>query len=180
MSVVLDPGGWMQTRAGLAYFHENPTVDSIRIADIAHALSNICRFGGHTSRFYSVAEHSVLVSQVVPAEHAFVALMHDATEAYVCDVPRPLKKMLGKVYADLEALAWDAICVKYGMDTDLPPCVKEADNAVLLAEKAALLLPAPLPWSWADGLLPADVKVRALQPKQAKAVFLNRFTELMP
>jgi 5'-deoxynucleotidase YfbR-like HD superfamily hydrolase len=178
--VKADPGGWMQTRAGLAYFHENPTLASIRIADIAHALSMICRFGGHTSRFYSVAEHSVLVSQVVPTEHAFVALMHDATEAYVCDVPRPLKRMLGKVYSDLEDKAWDAICIKFGMDYELPPCVKDADNAVLLAEKAALLLEPPLPWSWAEGLVAADVKIRALRPNQAKDMFLRRFTELMP
>jgi hypothetical protein len=171
-------GGWMQTRSGVAYFHQDPRPNDIRLTDIAHALSNICRFGGHTERFYSVAEHSVLVSQVVPPEHAMIGLMHDATEAYVIDVPRPLKHMLGKVYSDLEDKTWAVICEKFGLDPDMPSCVKEADNTVLIAERNALLLEPPIPWTWAANLTPAAVEIRALAPADAKALFINRFIEL--
>lgn len=173
-----DLGGWMQTHSGRAYHHQNPTQASITIGDIAHGLSMICRFGGHVDRFYSVAEHSVLVSEVVPPEHAFAALMHDATEAYVVDVPRPLKHMLGQVYADLEQKAWLAICEKFRIDPVLPPCVKEADNTVLIAEKNALLCPPPIPWTWAADIAPADVKIVGLTPPEAKAAFLARYMEL--
>jgi len=173
-----DLGGWMQTHSGKAYHHRSPRQESIDINDIAHALSMICRFGGHTWHFYSVAEHSVLVSQVVPEEHAFAALMHDATEAYVCDVPRPLKHMLGAVYAELEDLAWQAICQKFFIHPVLPACVKEADNTVLIAEKHALLLDPPIPWTWAADIEPADVTIRCLEPSLAKRVFLRRYMEL--
>ena len=174
----IDLGGWMQTHSGKAYFHKDPQQDSIKISDIAHALSNICRFGGHTSGFYSVAEHSVLVSQVVPREHAFVALMHDATEAYVCDVPRPLKHMLGAVYGELEARAWFAICEKFNMDPELPPCVKEADNTVLIAERDAMLKLPPLPWTWAKNIKPAKVDIQMWDPQHARQMFMKRFMEL--
>lgn len=176
--MTIDLGGWMQTRSGKAYFHQDPQQNSINLLDIAHALSNICRFGGHTDHFYSVAEHSVLVSRVVPPEHALVALMHDATEAYVCDVPRPLKRMLGKVYADLEEKAWLAICEKFDMDPELPACVKEADNTVLIAEKNVMLLTPPIPWTWAANIEPADVVIECWDPKTAKEMFLARFLEL--
>lgn len=179
--VVEDLGGWMQTRSGRAYHFANPQQSEIVLGDIAHALSNACRFGGHPARFYSVAEHSVLVSLVVEKthpEHAFAALMHDATEAYVCDIPRPLKHLLGVVYGNLEAKAWNAICLKFGICPTLAPCVKEADNTVLLAERDALLEPPPIPWAWAAGLKPAEVTINCWTPRIARNVFIDRFREL--
>jgi uncharacterized protein len=176
-----DLGGWMQTRSAKAYHFEHPQQSSIVIGDIAHALSNICRYGGHSRAFYSVAEHSVLVSLVVEKthpEHAFAALMHDATEAYVGDVPRPLKALLGRAYAELEKAAWLAICRKFGINPFLHECVKAADNAVLLAEKDVLLDEPPIPWTWAAGLTPADVAINCWIPRVAKMVFIDRFREL--
>ena len=178
-AATIDRGGWMQTFTGRAYHHARPQLRSIHLNDIAHALGMICRFGGHTSRFYSVAEHSVLVSQCVPKEHAFVALMHDATEAYVGDMARPLKHAVGRAYTDLEHTAWLAICDEFDMDPELPACVHEADNAVLLAERDALMvLPPPYPWTWAAGLKPAPVQILGLMPPDAKALFRERFWEL--
>ncbi|MGA0610089.1 HD family hydrolase [Caldimonas sp. KR1-144] len=171
----LRAGDWMQTSSGKAYFPADPRAEDIDIFDIAHALSNLCRYGGHCSTFYSVAEHSVLVSQVVPPELAMQALLHDATEAYLVDLPRPIKHMLPG-YCDLEDLNWAAVAAKFGLPYALDQAVKDADNAVLLAEKEQLLGPSPAPWSVPGE--PADVTVLGLPPTAAAATFLRRFFEL--
>jgi 5'-deoxynucleotidase YfbR-like HD superfamily hydrolase len=82
---------FIQTLSGKRFDYINSTADDVDIEDIANALSNICRFAGHVPEFYSVAQHSVLCSQIVPPEFAFEALMHDAAEAYCQDIPQPLK-----------------------------------------------------------------------------------------
>src|SRR5258708_302056 len=84
-------GNWMQTYTGRAYWPADPRAEDVCIEDIAHALSLLCRYTGHCKRFYSVAEHSILISQVVPPEYAFFGLMHDAQEAYINDLARPIK-----------------------------------------------------------------------------------------
>lgn len=170
-------GGWMQTYTGRAYYPADPRVDDVCIDDIAHALANTCRFGGHTSRFYSVAEHSVHVSRCVPPRFALQGLLHDAAEAYVVDVPSPLKHMLTN-YAEFEARSWRAVALRFGLPKELDASVKAADNAVLLAERDALLLTPPIPWTWAAGLKPADVDIVGYPPPHAKWLFLTRFNEL--
>lgn len=167
---------WLQTYQGKAFSLTHPKASDVNIQDIAHALAHTCRFGGHCSRFYSVAEHSVLVSLVVPPEDALAGLMHDATEAYVVDVPRPLKLLLSD-YAEIEARVAVVIAQKFGLG-DMPPSVKLADNTVLLAERDALMLPPPYPWGWDVGLTPANVNIRGLLPGAAASLFLNRFVEL--
>lgn len=169
-------GDWMATRSGKRWFPEDPQPEDVVVDDIAWALSNICRFGGHCDPFYSVAEHSVLVSYVVPPEHAWQALWHDATEAWYGDIPRPLKQALGDAYADLEHLGWLAVCKALDIDPELHPSVKQADNAVLFAEKRALFSPDSPEWGWS--VPPADVQVRALPPAQARSLFLSRYADL--
>src|SRR5437868_2917508 len=122
-------GGWMQTSSGVAYYPLDPLPGDINIEDIAHALSNLCRFGGHCRRFYSVAEHSILVSRVVPRQHALQGLLHDATEAYMVDVPRPLKVELDN-YARIEDLNWRCIAAVFGVPYEMHESVKRADNDV--------------------------------------------------
>jgi len=173
-----DRGYWMQTFTGRAFYFEDPRPDEIDIRDIAHGLSNLCRFGGHCKRFYSVAEHSVLVSLQVPREHALQALLHDATEAYVVDVPRPLKRLLGENYEAIEGRAWGAIAKAMGVPVAMDPSVKVADNTVLLAERDVLLGPTPIEWEWARGIAPAKVLVYGYSPEVAKLLFLRRFAEL--
>jgi hypothetical protein len=170
-------GDWMQTRSGRAWFFADPRPDDVTIHDISHALSNLCRFGGHTSHFYSVAEHSVYVSLLVPPEFAMQGLLHDATEAYVIDMPRPLKHMLPG-YMEVEALAWQAIAAKFGLPVDLDPSIKLADNQILLAERDQLLVAPPVPWTWAQGITPANVRIDCLSPRVARSFFLERFAEL--
>lgn len=166
----------MATLNGVRYFPGEPRAEDIRVTDIANALSKICRFGGHTNRFYSVAEHSVLVSYVVPPEHAWQALFHDAPEAYVGDVPRPLKRLLGSTYGDLEELSWLAICDALDINPDMHESVKHADNAVLMAEKAQLY-PDDGP-QWDLGVPAADVQIRALLPDAARAFWWGRYSDL--
>ena len=175
-------GDWIQTYTGRAFWPADPRASEVSIQDIAHSLSKICRFGGHCKWFYSVAQHSVLVSQVVPPKHALAGLLHDATEAYVADMPRPVKRMLGAAYADMEQRVWEAICERFQLPIELPASVKLADNTMLLAERAVLLGPTPdVPgaWGWAKGLEPADVEIQSITTYDARKLFLERFTELM-
>jgi hypothetical protein len=169
-------GDWMITSSGGQYWPLDPRADEVSLTDIAAALSKLCRFAGHCDRFYSVAEHSVLVSRCVPAEHALQALMHDATEAYVVDIPRPLKRGLGEAYASIEDLNWHVICARFRISPAMHPTVKAADDAVLLAERDALF-PAGGP-RWSVPGTPANVTVRGLTPRLAEQAFLDRFSEL--
>ncbi|WP_077791660.1 YfbR-like 5'-deoxynucleotidase [Escherichia coli] len=103
---------FIKTFSGKHFYYDKINKDDIVINDIAVSLSNICRFAGHLSHFYSVAQHAVLCSQLVPQEFAFEALMHDATEAYCQDIPAPLKRLLpdykrmGKKYGRLNKDTW--------------------------------------------------------------------------
>lgn len=156
----------------------DPDPADIHIEDIAHALSNQCRWTGHTSRFYSVAEHSLHVAALVPDELSLNALLHDASEAYLADLARPIKKAdgLGTIYLEVEARLQAAIAVRFGISED--PLshaeVKEADERMLWAE-AKTLLPVlgeqmpdpgfmcPRPQCW--------------QPEEVEAIFLDSFRE---
>lgn len=168
-------GDWQQVHTGIQFWPLDPRPEEVDILDIAHALAHQCRYGGHCERFYSVAEHSLYVSYVVPSELALVGLMHDATEAYCVDVPRPLKPFLSG-YKEIEDRLWRAIATRFGMPEDMPKAVKEADNAVLLAEKAQIMKVEPAPWCIPG--LPAAVKIACLCPEIAERLFLNRFHQL--
>lgn len=169
-------GDWMQTRSGLQYWPLDPRVEDVKLTDIAHALSNLCRYNGHCNGFYSVAEHSVLVSQVVPPEHALCGLLHDATEAYCADVPRPLKRNLVG-YADIEHKNWLVVAAKFGLPVDMPESVHIADNAVLLAEKQQIVKQTPHLWS-VPGTA-ANVQIKCLSPNESYSLFIDRFMELI-
>jgi uncharacterized protein len=171
-------GDWMVTATGRQYWPLDPRAEDVCIEDIATHLSKECRFAGACRGFYSVAEHSVLVSQVVPQEHALQALLHDAPEAYVKDIPRPLKRGLGSTYADIEELNWLAICDAMGIGSILHPCVKAADDAVLLAERDALMPEGGPRWEIESGVGPVLVTVRGLEWHEARALFLQRYREL--
>lgn len=170
-------GNWMQTYQGKQFWPVDPRPEEIEIEDIAHSLSMLCRYNGHCEHFYSVAEHSVLVSNVVPAEDAFVALLHDATEAFVSDVPRPLKPFLPG-YDKIEHRVWEAICERFNLPIELPESVKRADNEVLMAEMHQIMKGPPKPWNVdAD---PAPVVIGCYRPQYAKKMFLDRFNSLLP
>lgn len=170
-------GDWMQTVSGRAFWPLDPQPEDIDIGDIAHALSMCCRFAGHSMAFYSVAEHSYHVSTQVSEEHALQALLHDATEAYIGDMVRPLKQMIPQ-YREIESDIWAAIALRFGVPFVLHPSIKAADNAVLLAEKRELLTTPPIPWHWAAGMKPAPVDIKCWSSRMAQIRFLSRFNAL--
>jgi len=171
-------GGWIQTYGGHQYWPVDPRSDEVHIEDIAHALSQLCRYGGHCRDFYSVAEHSWHVSHLVRPEVALQGLMHDATEAYCVDVPRPLKRFLSN-YAPIEDLNWRAISHKFGLPYDPDPDVKLQDNRILLAEQLALMPGGRADWfPEGHGLTTPDTRIQGWGPKMAERRFLERFEEL--
>lgn len=169
-------GNWMQTYTGRAFWPLDPRPEEVDIEDIAHALSMQGRFAGHADHWYSVAEHSVYVSRFVPPEHALQALLHDASEAYVVDVPRPVKPALTN-YREIEDRVWGAIARRFQLPFELHPSIKLADNAVLLAEQRDLLKPPPMPWR-VPGEPAPGLRIAAVSQPKAKKWFLDRFHEL--
>ncbi len=114
-----------------------PTVSMIHPEDIIQGLSKVCRFGGQLTNFYSVAQHSVLVAYLAPKELKRAALIHDATEAYLGDVIKPLKHMLGNVYADIEEAFANVIYARFNEPVENLFYVKQFDLQAYEMEKAA-------------------------------------------
>ncbi len=149
--------------------------DDLHIEDIAHALSNICRFTGHVSRFMSVAEHSVHCSRLVPPGSALLALLHDASEAYLGDIASPTKRRPEFVgYRDAELRLQRLIIRRFTTDTCLDEHVFAADAAMLHCEAIALMPNS----GWADRKLAADVELKCWAPIRARREFLLRYEEL--
>lgn len=169
-------GDWMQTATGKQFWPLDPRPEEVDILDIAAHLSKICRYNGACDWHYSVAQHSVYVSHQVPQEHALVALLHDAAEAYTCDIHRPVKRHLVG-YDAIEAGVWRAIAQRFGVLEHLPDCVHEADDAVLLAEKAQIMRPAPAPWNVPGQA--ASIRISPWNCDQAREAFLSRFALLV-
>lgn len=167
-------GNPLQTRSGIKYYPLDPRASEVRIRDIAHSLSMLCRYNGHCNAFYSVAEHSVWVSMQVKPEHQLSALLHDASEAYCSDVPRPLKLNLPG-YADIEQMNWLAIAERFNLPRVMHDSIHVADNAVLLAEKQQIVDPH---FEWDVPGKAAHVFIKCLPPTQAYELFINRFVEL--
>jgi hypothetical protein len=168
----------MQTYTGVQFYHLDPCPADVQIADIAHALANQCRFAGHTRTFYSVAQHAVLVSLICPAPLAMLGLLHDAAEAYLVDVPTPLKPHLPDYHTWeaelLAAITWRFCGQAY---RTLPDEIKLADRIMLATEARDLLGPAPAPWT---KVLPAPLgeRILAWSPADAECRFLWRFHAL--
>ncbi|OAM73046.1 hypothetical protein [Devosia elaeis] len=172
-------GGWMQTFTGRAVYPLDLRPEDIDIRDIAHALSLQCRYAGHVRQFYSVAEHSVHVArhcrQYGP-EAGLEGLLHDATEAYLVDVPRPIKPFL-KSYKLIEQRAWRAIAGRFDLAPDFYcEAVHEADNRILHDERAALMSPCEREWSLTGD--PLGVTIECWSPERAEREFLALFEEL--
>lgn len=142
-----DRGNWMQTIGGRAFYVLDPRPEEVDIDDIAHALSMLCRFGGHCTRFYSVAEHCVRVSTAIEeaggtVEDCFVGLMHDAAEAYIGDMVWPLKRAPeSEGYKAIERRVEAAIAERFGFAAVMPAIVKRFDLVLLSTEKRDLMNP---------------------------------------
>ena len=170
--------GFIGTFSGMRFWPLEPDPDKVCIEDIAHALSYQCRFGGHSCKFYSVAEHSVNVSKLCAQEDALWGLLHDGFEVYLVDIPRPLKKLPEfAAYREAESRLQRVIAVRFGLSAEQPASVTEADDTMLwieahslgaIEEEAIRDIPIPLEMEIVSPLLPAD----------AERLFLKRFKEL--
>jgi hypothetical protein len=164
------------TFLGKSFDLSAPDADLIDPRDIAHALANICRFGGHTRNFYSVAQHSCIVADLVPDEHKLAALLHDATEAYCGDMVRPLK-LATPAYQDIEEGIWRAICVRFWIDSELPACVGDADMIALATERRDLMPHHPAAWSCLSGVEPMAQKIRPWSIQEARDNYFQRLMD---
>ncbi len=170
--------GFIQTLSGKQFDYLNSTAADIVIEDIATALSHTCRFGGHLPEFYSVAEHSVLCSQLVPPEFALEALLHDGAEAYCCDLPSPLKVLIPD-YRFIEARIDILIRHKFGLPEETSSVVKYADLTMLATERRELDIDDGTVWPMLEGIPTSDlIQIIPLRPGQAYGLFMNRFNEL--
>ncbi|MEE9393747.1 MAG: metal-dependent phosphohydrolase [Planctomycetota bacterium] len=167
----------IMTASGRIVEFLDPQPDQIDVDDIAHALAMQCRFGGHTREFYSIAEHSVYVSLACDKADALYGLLHDASEAYLVDVPKPIKQRLPD-YQAIETPLQRAIYARFGLSEETPASVKEADRRALVTEGRDLCAPEwefyRLPWE------PYPEKIsRGRPPWPAWWLFTRRFDELM-
>ena len=171
-------GDWMQTASGRMFWPLDPRADEIFLEDIAAALSKQCRFAGHCTTFYSVAEHSVHVHDIAQRCGANetmrrAALLHDAAEAYVVDVPRPLKPFLAG-YAEIEHRIESCVEERFGLapGSIRHGAIKHWDNVALSTERRDIMLPAPKPWHQLPD--PMATRIIGWEPDFARDAFLGR------
>lgn len=168
-------GNWFQTYTGKAVYPMSLEVEDICIEDIAHSLSMQCRYNGHSRLFYSIAEHCILMTQKAPPEYALEVLLHDASEAYLTDVPSPIKPFLTN-YRDIEKAAEEVIAKKFKLQYPFPQIVKDLDMSILNDEKDFFMGEGERDWNLKAPYL--DVEFLGLSCYQAKKKFLQLYKEL--
>jgi hypothetical protein len=176
IAVRMEKGPTIMLQSGAWFDFGAPASSNFTIEDIAHGLANLCRYAGQCRKFYSVAEHSMLVSEIAVG-FELEALLHDAAEAFMGDITRPLKQMLPE-YKKIENQVEEAILRRFGLSAPLPSGVKEADLRVLATEQSQIMPPGTDDWARTLNVVPAPVTVRHLQPEQAKRAFLDRYERL--
>lgn len=171
---------WIETYTGVAFDILAPTLDMINIEDIAHALSQMNRFTGHCKFPYPVAQHCRIGSYLVSPKNALAFLLHDASEAYIGDMNRPLKHFsaAGDAYREVEDRLQRLIYKKFGLDEVEPKEVKDVDNLMLYAEKQQLMHSPDFKYQWSETQEAAKVVIEETPFRTNKALFLNRFNQL--
>lgn len=162
---ILDTERTIRTFEGIYFDVFDPNFELINIHDIAHSLSMQCRFNGHTKKFYSVAQHSVWVAERVPLKDRMAALLHDGSEAYLCDIPSPIKRHFTQ-YHGIEDGVMIAIAKRFKFEYPFPPSVKEFDRAALV-------------WEWDNKVLANNFPEDNWSPEEAEKRFLEFFYNLV-
>lgn len=167
---------WMCLVDGTQFFPFDPNPKTIKFDHIAHCLSNLCRYSGHTKRFYSVAEHAYWVSYAVPESDALEALLHDASETYCADLPSPIKRTLPE-YRKVEDRIQAVIAQRFNLKYPFPDSVHVADKRILANEYRDILNPCVVNWVEHIEPLP-NVTIQGWLPDEAKSRFIHRYFEL--
>lgn len=178
---IIRKGGWIQTFTGKCYWPLDPRERDVCIEDIAHSLSMQVRYNGACLAFYTVAEHSEIVSRMVSPANAFCGLMHDAPEAYIGDMVRPLKhRPEMSPFREWEELNWKVIANKYDLPLVIPEEVELADAMIIGPEKRYVLNPCARSSAALEkyGNIVLPQTIMGFAPGIAKARFLARFHEL--
>lgn len=171
------PGAWIETRTGIHFDLVNPKLDCIDIIDIAHALSMLCRYVGHCRYFYSVAEHSIKVAQILPDNLKMAGLLHDAAEAYTGDMSRPMKRLMPDI-AVVEEKILSVIFEKYNVPHHLlhNAQIKKADNILIATELRDLMSGDAVGWEM-EHIDPLPDIIKPVKHVDAKYDFLHTFKE---
>ncbi len=167
---------WILTHTGKRFDLFEPDADMIDPRDISHSLAHLCRFNGHTREFYSVAQHSCIVAELVPEEHKLAALLHDAPEAYLGDMTKPLKQWI-HAYQDFEDWVWQRVCQRFDIAADLPACVHQADLIALATERRDLMPTDPAIWDCLVGIQPMAETIRPWPAAEARLTYHQRLMD---
>lgn len=168
-----DRGPTIQTSSGRRFHLLDPRPEDIHMEDICGPLSRLCRFSGQCDQFYSVAQHSIICASY--AEHhtncgregGRIMLLHDAAEAYLGDITRPLKSLLPQ-YQEIEAKVWDAIVRRFELDREMFSIIKSVDNQVLASEKNCIFTRSE---KW-PGLPEPEIEIGfVMSPEQARMAY---------
>lgn len=171
-----DRGPYITLYSGGKFYPADCRIDQATVTDIAHALALNCRYNGHVADFYSVAEHCVLVSQLVPEKYALWGLLHDVTEAFVPDIPRPLKPYIHG-FQQFEDQIMEQVALRWDLPKEIPPEVKHIDRNIVRTEAEALFSDPPDWLEFYDVVCSPD-RVLGLSPKAAERLWLARYQEI--
>jgi hypothetical protein len=171
-------GDWMTTFSGRMFWPADPLPEDIFIEDVAHHLSLLCRYTGAVRKHFSVAQHSVMVSEIVPDEDALWGLLHDAAEAYLNDLNRPVKVQLAS-YRDMECRLLKAVADRFGLPWPMPESIHHADLVLLATERRDLLNHGNHVWDCIRGIDALTGPIVSWQPVVAEHAFLTRYKELV-
>lgn len=170
----------MQVYSGAPFYMLEPSAADVDIEDIAHSLASQARYAGHAIFTYSVAEHSCLIAAWLLAKYgpavALQGLLHDAPEAYLVDLPRPVKRSMPE-YTAAEDRVWAAVAEHFDLPVEMHPAVKEADNRILNDERAQAMQPSWREWTLTDER-PLGVTINFWIQPVAKMKFLAAFHAL--
>lgn len=173
---------WIGTYTGGKFVFENIKENKIDIKDIAHSLSMLCRYNGHCKNFYSVAEHSLLVSSLLSEELKIHGLLHDAAEAYISDIPRPYKRMIPNIKENEEEILkhiYNELNIQYLSELDIK-IIKVVDTRLLQTERKLIMPDSDDVWGYMDDIIPYNnIEISNFLPKQAEHSFIKEYKHLI-
>ena len=169
-------GDWIFTASGRQFWALDPRAEEIHIEDVAHALSMQCRWGGMVHTWYSVAEHCVRVAEILPPEQKLAGLLHDAAEAYLVDLPRPIKRSM-PIYDEAEARIFRCVAERFGIPDVMSAEIHRADGIICETERRDLMpaMPVHLDKSRTMGAEPLPGIIYPWTQADARRRFLQSF-----